>query len=100
MPFYFDYDLLLLAIPAVLYAAERVGRRDVYRRPDGLYTATFIALFEWLYVNPPFALHTHVGGTVLLLATASTFATARAARRERKAEPILVIRPQPLAVAA
>lgn len=25
MPFYFDYDLLLLAIPAVLYGAERMG---------------------------------------------------------------------------
>ena len=28
MPFYFDYDLLLLAVPATLYAAERIRHPD------------------------------------------------------------------------
>lgn len=34
MPFYFDYDLLLLAVPAVLYAAERVRSAGMARVTD------------------------------------------------------------------
>ena len=47
MPFYFDYDLLLLAVPAVLYAA------DTDRDPR--LTAAWVTLAAELYVNAPLA---------------------------------------------
>jgi hypothetical protein len=59
MPFYFDYDLLLLAVPATLYAID--PRRD--RRV----TAAWVVLYVWLFVNPAVGLHTHVDGTVIVL---------------------------------
>src|SRR5207302_10391930 len=73
MPFYFDYDLLLLSAAAVLVA------REPSEKPI---TATWIVLALWLVVNSSVARWTHVNGTVIVLATLTTMLIARALRRE------------------
>ena len=77
MPFYFDYDLLLLAVPAVVFAAERM-RENVTRPIDRAIIASWAALFAWMFVNPFVAGQTHVNGTVLLLSALSGMLVARA----------------------
>ena len=74
MPFYFDYDLLLLAVPATLAAREMIARAAIDRRV----TAAWVALYGWLIVNPHVAALTRVNGTVVLMAgvTALTIASA------------------------
>lgn len=67
MPFYFDYDLLLLAVPAVLYGAERVSRPELARKSDARVTGGWVLLFLWLFVNPGIAMRSHVNATVVLL---------------------------------
>ena len=63
MPFYFDYDLLLLAVPAVLTARQALTRGGLDRNV----TITWITLYAWLMVNPHVAAITRVNGTVILL---------------------------------
>jgi hypothetical protein len=100
MPFYFDYDLLLLAIPATLYAAERITYPDRINPNDRYLTASWVTLFAWLYVNAPLALHSHVGGTVLLLTTVSVLSTRRINQLDGEAGEVIVLHPQRIALAA
>ena len=100
MPFYFDYDLLLLAIPVTLYAVERIKQPDGILAKDRWFTASWVMLFAWLFVNPAFALHTHVSGTVILLCTTAALSIRRLGRQEKSAGRILVISHQQLANAA
>ena len=73
MPFYFDYDLLLLAIPAVLIAREgQAGRRLV---------SCWCALYLCLIVNPDVAERSRVNLAVPLLAMIAWTLLARALRR-------------------
>ena len=68
MPYYMDYDLLLLAVPAVLLAAER-NRADY--RADRAGRALIIGwsvLFPWLFINAEFGAVTRVSLTVPLMA--------------------------------
>ena len=72
MPFYFDYDLLLLAVPAVLVAQERKLTRPLL--------FGWIALFAWLFVNSAIAERIHVNGTVILVCGVTSMLIARAWR--------------------
>jgi len=54
MPFYFDYDLLLLAVPAVLVAAEWIGAEE-HGLSDRWLLGTFIALYLSLLIAPDLA---------------------------------------------
>ena len=70
MPFYFDYDLLLLAVAAVLLAADRMRVRGSHVPVQGLDRAivgAWVVLFVWMFANPFVAGQTHVNGTVLVL---------------------------------
>ncbi len=72
MPFYFDYDLLLLALPAVLFAREirMRGHGSEARLMTGVekvVTGGWIVLFLGLLVNAHVGLLTHVNGAVPLL---------------------------------
>jgi Glycosyltransferase family 87 len=97
MPFYFDYDLMLLAVPAVLLAGEIVGRSEspfsrlaCEPRPDAPRASrapgrggqarrlngelgtvwlvrAWVALYAWMLINPGLAAPTHVNLTVPLL---------------------------------
>ncbi len=69
MPFFFDYDLLLLAVPAVLYAAGRVGRDRLAAASDRWLTVAWCSLFLLLFVNPNVAAATRVNGAVVVLST-------------------------------
>ena len=91
MPFYFDYDLLLLAVPAVLYAADADRDRRL--------TAAWVVLAAELYVNAPLAGRLHVIPAVVLLAGISA-AMIRRVNRMPAAASRLMSPPAPLAVAA
>jgi hypothetical protein len=83
MPFYFDYDLLLLSIPAVLFAGEILARAPgtkLDRTQRGLVGA-WIALYFWLFVNPPIAGRLHVNLSVILLSGVASLSIVRALRR-------------------
>ena len=53
MPFYFDYDLLLLAVPAVLFAGGMMMRPPGAppRRGEDFVVFTWVALFGWMMIN-------------------------------------------------
>lgn len=85
MPFYFDYDLMLLAVPAVLYAAERVGSGAAAAK-DVWLTRAWVALYAWMLVNPGIAGWTRVNLTVPLLACVSVMLIRRAMERPVTAE--------------
>jgi hypothetical protein len=79
MPFYFDYDLLLLAIPAVLVAAG--GQAFIMGRGRTLLLGAGSALFLWMIVNPDIAELTRVNGAVPLLGVVAGVLVDRALRR-------------------
>jgi hypothetical protein len=75
MPFYFDYDLLMLAVPAVLVAADRM--------PCGRWhLAAWCGLYVALTVNADLALLTRVNPAVPLLTAVAVPLLGRALRRE------------------
>ena len=85
MPFYFDYDQLLLAIPAVLFAAERLRfqsalRSEVQetRKIDRWLPGVWACWYAWLMINPDVALKTHVNLTVVLLSGVAGLMLVRA----------------------
>jgi hypothetical protein len=100
MPFYFDYDLLLLAIPATLYAAERISHPNRIAYNDRWLTASWVMLFLWLFVNPAFALHTHLSGSVLLLCSIASLSIRRMNRADRFTCPLPMHRQPELPLAA
>jgi len=82
MPFYFDYDLLLLAVPAVLLAGEIIAlppgaKLDSLHR---MLLGAWTALFLWLIVNPPLAATSGVNVSVILLSTICSLSILRACR--------------------
>lgn len=86
MPFSFDYDLLLLAIPATLWARELIKAR---RPLDGIdKTALFgwVGLYLWTFVNPALAGRMGVNGTVAFLAIVAGASIVRALKQEPVAE--------------
>lgn len=88
MPFYFDYDQLLLAVPAVLFAADLM-RRDAARplpKADVWLLRIWPAHYVWLMLNPDIALLTHVNLSVPLLAAVACLLITRAARRSDAVE--------------
>jgi hypothetical protein len=103
MPFYFDYDLLLLAVPATLLAAEALVRPIDPQPADKWLVRSWIALYAWMLVNPGMANLTHVNLTVVLLTATSIQMTRRATRPDVKRQqhaPLPVPTPSPLAKAA
>ena len=80
MPFYFDYDLLLLSAAAVLVARQHVRDEAKLTRPM---LWMWIALYVWLMFNPFVAGRTHVNGTVVLLSGLAVMMIGRAMKREQ-----------------
>jgi hypothetical protein len=73
MPYYLDYDLLLLAIPAILLASEVLSRDPAQPMPkrDAWLIRLWAALYLLLLVNPGLTGILHVNiGTILLTAIA------------------------------
>jgi hypothetical protein len=103
MPFYFDYDLMLLAIPAVLLAGEKIrhlqqiethliphdAATDILRvtfPADRRLVRIWAAMFLWMEVNPGIASRTHVNLTIPLLTMVAALLIRRALRRQAKDE--------------
>jgi hypothetical protein len=55
VPYFMDYDLLLLAIPAVLTAHRWMQPDFAIGRADRILLGGWIALFVWMYFNPAVA---------------------------------------------
>ena len=82
MPFYFDYDLLLLAIPATLLAAEVLARSidQAPTRSERWTTRLWIALYAWMLINPGMTGLTRVNLNVILLSGIAVLMIRRATR--------------------
>lgn len=83
VPFYFDYDLLLLAIPATLLARERLLIRDAddRGRAHGWAVGLLALTYLWTLFNPALTQLTHVNGVVVLMTVLATILIARACPR-------------------
>lgn len=91
MPFYFDYDLLLLAVPAVLLAGEILqqpaGQRDRWQRAA---IGSWIALYTWLMFNPSLAAASGVNVTVVILTALCGLSITRAMDCEVQATSLML----------
>jgi hypothetical protein len=88
MPYYMDYDLLLLAVPAVLFAADVCRRGAPMSRLDRWITGAWAVLFPWLFFNAAYAGDAGVNFTVLLLAAVAVMLSARAALDDKPASQL------------
>lgn len=105
MPFYFDYDLLLLSVPATLLGAELTSRAPGAKLDSRLrmLIASWVGLFLWLAVNPPLAGMSGVNVTVVLLSSVSALSILHAMHRGVRTEDAcipLTIQIHPLRKAA
>jgi alpha-1,2-mannosyltransferase len=83
MPYYVDYDLLLLAVPATLLGREWLNHRtDQVSAADRWLLRAWIALYLWLFINPGTAQDTRVNLTVPLLTAVAGVTIARAWRSQ------------------
>jgi hypothetical protein len=76
MPYYLDYDLLLLAVPAVLFAAEMMNCQSPSRR-DRWLSRLWIAFYLLLLINPALTQATQINFCVPLLAAIASISIAR-----------------------
>ncbi len=85
MPFYFEYDLLLLAVPAVLFAGEMLALAPGRPRrwSDRWLVRSWGVLFALLLVNSPLTRVLGVALIVPALAMIAGLSISRACRRPR-----------------
>ena len=103
MPFYFDYDLLLLAVPATLLAGDMstdMLAGATQRRGDRWLIASWFILYAALVISPlaSGALRVHIG--VIALTSTALLHVGRACRRENVTLVRLDAPQQPMAAAA
>ncbi|HZN69031.1 MAG TPA: hypothetical protein VFB66_27370, partial [Tepidisphaeraceae bacterium] len=80
LPYFMDYDLLLLSVPAVLFAGD-VMRRGL-SRTDRLTMYAWVAVYLWAYLNPGVSGMIRVSLTVPLLAAIAVALAARCMRSD------------------
>jgi hypothetical protein len=100
MPYFMDYDLLLLTIPAVLHASARMREVRPARAIDGAITCGWVFLFGMTIVNPILADETRLNGSVLVLTLLSGLSIARCLGRGREVVTIDREGGMPVAAAA
>ena len=85
MPFYFDYDLLLLAIPAVLFTVDLMGRDRSLPLPftDRWLLRIWPVQYVWMMLNPDIGTATHVNFGVVLLSAVTGLLIVRAGQDRR-----------------
>ena len=93
IPYFMDYDLLVLAVPTVLFAGA-VIRRGVMSTADQWALRTWVALYLWVYVNPGLSGLVRVSLTVPLLAAVAVGMVARCLESDDAAEPPQPAEPQ------
>lgn len=78
MPYYMDYDLVLLAVPAVLLAREWVTSGTEPRsRSDRWLLAAWVIFYVATFANPALAEQTRINLTVVALAAVAGLSIAR-----------------------
>jgi len=84
MPFYFDYDLLLLSVPAVLFAAEmmRRDRRVAMPRCDRWLLIAWPVFYAWLLINADIAESVRLNLAVPVLSAVASLMIVRARHRQ------------------
>jgi hypothetical protein len=82
MPFYFDYDLLLLSVAAVLFAAEIVGQRREMDRPDRWLARAWVVLFVVMFFNASISGVLRVHLAVIPLTVVALMHIRRACKRQ------------------
>lgn len=75
MPFYFDYDLMLLAVPCVLFTAEMLNTGAT--RDNRWLVRGWMLLAAWMLINPGLSRTIRVNGDVILLAGISAMMIGR-----------------------
>ncbi|MFI5377821.1 MAG: glycosyltransferase family 87 protein [Tepidisphaerales bacterium] len=99
MPFYFDYDLLLMAVPGALLAADLMEqRRDV--AADRWIVRAWTAFYLWTLLAPGLAGVLRVQLSVPLLAGLTLLQCARVHRRADVVLPATTPEAQPQSLAA
>lgn len=89
IPYFMDYDLLLMSVPAVLFGSD-LARQDATRwsRADRRTLRAWVALYAWAYLNPGLSGVLGVSLTVPLLAAVGVGLAVRCGRSdEARAEP-------------
>lgn len=81
MPYYMDYDLLLLAVPAALFSAEWMASPQSITRSDRFLFGAWIALFLEMYINPGLGAHAGLNLAVPLIGIVSGLSIARCFRK-------------------
>ncbi len=99
MPFYFDYDLLLLAIPVVLFAAE-MWRDGFASRVDRAALWGWAVLYIAMIVNPIIGKHACVNVNVPLIALLAGLLIRRAMTQPQAAVETAPVHVQVARVAA
>jgi len=99
MPFYFDYDLLMLAAPATLLGSE-LAAGSGFCRADRWLVRIWIAFGLWTLIGPGAARWLHVNITVILLLALAVLHIARACRRSAGPRPAAMRPTKELAAAA
>ena len=80
-PFYFDYDQVLLLIPAVLLAIEvRTRGSAKLPRADRWLVRAWVVHYIWLLLNSQIAIRTHINAGVILWTVVTLLLISRAAR--------------------
>jgi hypothetical protein len=82
MPFYFDYDLLLMAVPATLLACEWMQRRTPLTGADRALRWAWVALFIATVLNAPLAPRMGVHLTVPVLVVIAGLLIRRVLRND------------------
>jgi hypothetical protein len=100
MPYYMDYDLLLLAIPAVLVAMEWIGTGQSGRGLDRLLLWAWAALFLVLYVNPGLSGATRLNLAAPLVALVAALMILRSIRVDCSDQVAVRSEERPVALAA
>jgi hypothetical protein len=79
MPFYFDYDLLLISVSAICYAGVRLREEpNELVGIDRWITRAWVALYLWLMVNSSVARLSGLNGTVVMLSAIAVLLAHRA----------------------
>jgi hypothetical protein len=81
IPYYLDYDLLLLGVAAVLFAGD-VARHGEWTEADRWTMRAWVGLYAWSYLNPGLSGMMRVSLTVPLLAAVAGGLIARCIRRD------------------
>jgi alpha-1,2-mannosyltransferase len=101
MPFYFDYDLLLLSVPAVLFAGGVMMRAPGAPRErfDDATRFAWVALFGWTMINASLAGASGLNVVVAILTILAALLIRRASR-EVEVSCLLIRRPHVIPVSA